>query len=159
MTDPRTSSTESVAESDCWALLRTAEVGRLALAVCGRLEIFPVNFVVDHGSIVFRTGEGTKLAALQVDPQVVFEADGHDDGDDRVGGDAWSVVLRGPARELRRFDDLIEADDLPLHPVHGGPKNRFVRLVPDEITGRRFKRAPEQDWRSPLTGRTRAARE
>ena len=50
-------------ENTCWELLRDAEVGRLAVSIGERPDIFPVNFVVDHGSIVFRTAEGTKLAA------------------------------------------------------------------------------------------------
>ena len=28
----------------------------------GEIEIFPVNFIVDHGSIVFKTAAGTKLS-------------------------------------------------------------------------------------------------
>ena len=28
--------------------------------------------------------------------------------------------------------------DLPLFPWHASPKHRFVRIVPDELTGRRF---------------------
>ena len=46
----------------CWALLRSQEVGRLAVSIADRPEIFPVNYVVDHGTVVFRTAEGTKLA-------------------------------------------------------------------------------------------------
>src|SRR4051794_39359108 len=47
----------------CWALLRAADIGRLAVVVGDRPEIFPVNFVVDHGTVVIRTAPGTKLAA------------------------------------------------------------------------------------------------
>ena len=42
-------------ESACWALLRSAEVGRLAVVVNHRPEIFPINLVVDHATVVFRT--------------------------------------------------------------------------------------------------------
>jgi nitroimidazol reductase NimA-like FMN-containing flavoprotein (pyridoxamine 5'-phosphate oxidase superfamily) len=51
---------------ECWTLLRTADVGRLALVVDDCPEIFPVNFVVDHGTLLFRTAAGSKLAALPV---------------------------------------------------------------------------------------------
>ena len=78
----RTSSTpaevgEPAAQLDareCWAALRTADVGRLALVVDGRPEIFPVNFVVDHGTILFRTATGSKLAAIA--PFVVVSSGG-----------------------------------------------------------------------------------
>jgi len=51
--------TEALAPNECWDLLRTADVGRLAAAVANRPDIFPVNFVVDNASVVFRTAEGT----------------------------------------------------------------------------------------------------
>ena len=54
----------TILESDeSWSLLRSAEVGRLAVSNLDHPDIFPVNYVVDHGTVVFRTAEGTKLAA------------------------------------------------------------------------------------------------
>ena len=38
----------------------------------------PVNFVVEHGNVVFRTAEGTKLAAAVLGTAVAFEVDGYD---------------------------------------------------------------------------------
>jgi hypothetical protein len=38
-------------------LLRSAEVGRLAVSVADHPDIFPINYLVDHGTIVFWTGE------------------------------------------------------------------------------------------------------
>jgi nitroimidazol reductase NimA-like FMN-containing flavoprotein (pyridoxamine 5'-phosphate oxidase superfamily) len=120
---------------ECWALLRTAEVGRLAVAVAARPDIFPINFVVDHGSVVFRTAEGTKLAASVLGIAVAFEVDGYD-GD---AGEAWSVVIKGRAQEIERMHELFDAMDLPLFPWHAAPKHRFVRITPEEVTGRRFR--------------------
>jgi nitroimidazol reductase NimA-like FMN-containing flavoprotein (pyridoxamine 5'-phosphate oxidase superfamily) len=121
-------------ESRCWALLRAADVGRLAVAVREHPDIFPVNFVVDHGTVVFRTAEGTKLAAAVLGRAVAFEVDGYDPS----SGEAWSVVIKGHASEIQRMQELFEADELPLFPWHAAPKPRFVRIEPDEVTGRRF---------------------
>ena len=118
----------------CWPLLREAEVGRLAVAAGDHPDIFPINFVVDHGTVVFRTAEGTKLAAAVLGCSVAFEIDGYEP----ASGEAWSVVLKGRATEIERMHDLFEALELPLFPWHAGPKHRFVRIVPDTITGRRF---------------------
>ena len=53
----------TILDSDaCWSMLQQAEVGRLAVSLDGDLEIFPVNFVVDNRTVVFRTAAGTKLA-------------------------------------------------------------------------------------------------
>ena len=118
----------------CWALLRSQEVGRLAVSIADRPEIFPINFVVDHGTVVFRTAEGTKLAGAVLGTAVAFEVDGYDEGN----GEAWSVVIKGRAMEIQKLHDLFEAADLPLFPWHAAPKHRFVRITPDETTGRRF---------------------
>jgi nitroimidazol reductase NimA-like FMN-containing flavoprotein (pyridoxamine 5'-phosphate oxidase superfamily) len=148
--------------AECWGLLRTAQVGRLAVTVAGRPEIFPVNYVVDHGTVVFRTAEGTKLAALAVAPVVAFEADGRYPAEPGAPGEpdqAWSVVVKGGIREIDRLDELVASAELPLHPWHAGPKGRFVRVVPDEVTGRRFPVADTAAWEHPLSGSRRTAAE
>lgn len=126
-------------ESACWDLLRDAEqrgggVGRIAVAIMNHPDIFPVNYVVDHGSVVFRTAEGTKLAAAVLGTGVAFEVDGYDPD----SGDAWSVVIKGHAEEIEQILGRFDAADLPLFPWHASPKNRFVRVVPELVTGRRF---------------------
>lgn len=118
----------------CWDLLAAAPVGRLAVSIAGHPDIFPVNHVVDRRSVVFRTAEGTKLAASVLGLSVAFEADGWSPTD----GDVWSVVLRGAATEIEALDDLMATDDLALYPWSASVKHRVVRITPTEITGRRF---------------------
>ena len=119
-------------EHECWMLLRSTEVGRLAVSGGDGPDIFPVNFVVDHATIVFRTAEGTKLAASVLGESVAFEIDGESDGE------AWSVVVKGTAVEIERMYELFDAVELPLYPWHAAPKHRYVRIVPELVTGRRF---------------------
>jgi uncharacterized protein len=127
-------------EHECWELLRSVDVGRLAIAITNHPDIFPVNYVVDREAIVFRTAEGTKLAAAVLGTSVAFEADGQVGEPD--GADAWSVVVKGHAIEIENMYDLFDAAELPLYPWHTAPKHRFVRIVPVEVTGRRFRIAP-----------------
>jgi uncharacterized protein len=119
---------------ECWDLLRAAQVGRLAVAIMNQPDIFPVNHIVDHGTLVFRTAEGTKLAAAVLGTAVAYEVDGYD----AAKGEAWSVVVKGRAVEIQRIHELLAATDLPLFPWQVGPKARFVRIEPDSVTGRRF---------------------
>ena len=128
----------------CWALLRSQEVGRLAVSIADRPEIFPINFVVDHGTVVFRTAEGTKLAGAVQGDAVAFEADGYE----RDTGEAWSVVVKGHAEEIGLAHDLFDTVGLPLFPWHAAPKQRFVRIVPDEVSGRRFHVVDREAWRT-----------
>lgn len=116
-----------------WARLREAPIGRLAVCVDGRPEIFPLNHVVDHASLVFRTASGTKTDALP-NAAVAYEADGEDLAD----GAVWSVVIHGIAREITGLHDSLEAGDLPLLPWHGGSKPRIFRIEPETLTGRSF---------------------
>jgi uncharacterized protein len=124
---------EILTVAQCWSQLRDGFVGRLAVQHEGRPDIFPVNYVVDRGSLVFRTGSGT-LFATSAGADVAFEVDGYD----AVDATAWSVVVRGTARELRDLDDTLDALRLPLFPWHEGPKPRIVRIEPDSVSGRRF---------------------
>jgi uncharacterized protein len=121
-------------ESACWALLRGVEVGRLAIVVNHRPEIFPITFVVDHATVVFRSAAGTKLE-WGAGRDVAFEVDGYEPD----AGEAWSVVVKGLAREVKQMYEALEALELPLYPWHAGSKPRIVRIEPDAITGRRFR--------------------
>jgi nitroimidazol reductase NimA-like FMN-containing flavoprotein (pyridoxamine 5'-phosphate oxidase superfamily) len=127
---------------ECWELLRTQDVGRLGIAIANKPDIFPVNFVVDHGTVVFRTAEGTKFAAAVLGEAVAFECDGYD----AEAGEAWSVVLKGTAREVENMYEMFDALDLPLFPWHGAPKHQFVRIEPTDVTGRRFHIVDKATW-------------
>jgi uncharacterized protein len=131
--------------SECLDLLRGDTVGRLAVSIREHPDIFPINYVVDHGCVVFRTAEGTKLAGAVLGRGVAFEADGVDE----AAGEAWSVVVKGRAVELEGMYDVIDALDLPLFPWNAAPKHRFVRIEPVEITGRRFHIVDSSRWTDP----------
>src|SRR4051795_12799391 len=95
---------EELPEDVCWSLLRTTSIGRLAVWVDDHPDIFPLNYAVDHGTLVFRSRAGTKVSAALSDAQVALEADGYDAGT----AEAWSVVIRGNAEEIRGGPDLID---------------------------------------------------
>lgn len=139
-------------QHECWELLRGEEVGRLAVSITNHPDIFPINYVVDHGSLVFRTAEGTKLAAAVLGNAVAFEIDGYD----ADAGEAWSVVVKGRAHEIEAMQQVFDALDLPLFPWHASPKHRFVRIEADDVSGRRFSIAEHPDaatWAPAATTR------
>ena len=51
-------------EHECWEHLTSHQLGRLVTHVGDVLDIFPVNYVLDGRSLVFRTAEGSKLLEL-----------------------------------------------------------------------------------------------
>jgi nitroimidazol reductase NimA-like FMN-containing flavoprotein (pyridoxamine 5'-phosphate oxidase superfamily) len=139
----------------CLELLRSHEVGRLAVSITDLPDIFPINYVLDRGTVVFRTAEGTKLAAAIFGRGVAFEIDGYD----AEAGDAWSVVVKGYAVEIEHLQQYFDALDLPLFPWHAGPKHRFVRIEPVVITGRRFHVVGHEAWGGDQPDPHRAAAE
>ncbi|WP_120522121.1 pyridoxamine 5'-phosphate oxidase family protein [Arthrobacter celericrescens] len=152
---PPVSGVEVLSPEQCWDLLRGVSVGRLAVWVDDHPDIFPVNYKVDHGTLVFRTAEGTKLhAALEGGP-VALEADGVD----ADSGIAWSVVVKGGAAGVTLTQELLDTVGLLLFPWQAGRKDAFVRIVPTSVTGRRFKVTPPLTWWSPLDDATRASLE
>ncbi len=126
--------TETLDAHTCLEYLRSTPFGRLAVVFGGKPQIFPVNHVVDHGGIAFRTAAGTKLAGA-AEQDVAYEIDGHD----LQEGKAWSVVVHGVARESKAIDEVVDALALPLFPwAPGVPKPHVMRIEPEEISGRRF---------------------
>jgi nitroimidazol reductase NimA-like FMN-containing flavoprotein (pyridoxamine 5'-phosphate oxidase superfamily) len=140
---------------ECWELLRTVSVGRLAVLVDGHPDIFPINYTVDGGTVVFRTGHGTKLAGASGGAPVALEADGVD----AVSGLAWSVVLKGPAKEIKGTEGVLDTAALFLFPWQAGKKDTFIRVSPDSLTGRRFKVTAPMTWWTQLSGATKASPE
>ena len=125
---------EDLPTSTCWALLRTVPIGRIALPGQADIEIFPVNFLVDGSSIVFRTAPGTKRTLIGEGARCSFEADFVDVGEQLV----WSVVLKGPVRPVVGHEAIIATFDMEVPTWQAGPKPTYIRLKPQVVTGRRF---------------------
>ncbi|RBP62898.1 nitroimidazol reductase NimA-like FMN-containing flavoprotein (pyridoxamine 5'-phosphate oxidase superfamily) [Brevibacterium sanguinis] len=140
---------------DCWNCLRSTDIGCLAVVIDDGPDIFPINYAVDHSAIVFRSGEGTKVDAVLENPRVAFEVDGFDPENDT----AWSVVLKGRAAPIKDTDELLDTVSLDISPWQAGPKNRFIRIVAEVVTGRRFRVADSMLWDSSLNTANRAPKE
>ena len=147
---------QNLEHHECWAMLRTVSVGRLAVLADGRPDIFPVNYTVDGGTLVFRTAQGTKLsAATGGEAAVAVEADGVDPDT----GLAWSVVVKGTAALVKSTEEVLETSRLYLFPWQAGRKDAFVRITPDSVTGRRFKVTDPMTWWTQINGSAKASQE
>jgi nitroimidazol reductase NimA-like FMN-containing flavoprotein (pyridoxamine 5'-phosphate oxidase superfamily) len=117
---------------ECWRRLANAPIGRLAVMVDSAPEIYPVNFTVDDGSVVFRTDPGSKLRGLDRSPSVAFQVDGIDP-QSRTG---WSVLLKGRAEPITSGEDVRRLMGLHLDLWAPGTKSRWIRIRPGVVTGR-----------------------
>ena len=137
----------------CWALLDSEVVGRVALIVDGHPEVFPVNFVLHRRSIVFRTAGGTKLWGAITAKPVAFEIDGYDAHEET----AWSVMARGEAELVEDQAEKDAVDALLLEPWQPGEKSFYVRVPPRALTGRRFKVTQPDVWKTRLADPRRSS--
>jgi nitroimidazol reductase NimA-like FMN-containing flavoprotein (pyridoxamine 5'-phosphate oxidase superfamily) len=125
---------QELTKSECFELLASQHLGRVAVVDDRGPVALPVNFVFDRYMVVFRTEEGTKLDAASRSARVAFEVDGTDAAT-RTG---WSVVVRGEAVEVTDPAELARLRRLPLYPWAPGAKSRYVRILPALVTGRRI---------------------
>lgn len=122
---------EELSPEECWSLLEDEEFGRLAYRLVDEVHLVPINYVVDSGTLLFRTASGNKLLAAALHSDVAFEIDWHDD----VA--AWSVVVRGEMHRLQE-DEQHRVDGLAHQPWIPTLKYDVVELRPTSVTGRRF---------------------
>jgi uncharacterized protein len=132
--DPRTG-LDIIERDECFELLASRDVGRLAVVVGSQPIVLPVNYYVADDQIVFRTDAGTKLEAATRSP-VALEIDEVD----LATHTGWSVLVQGRGEEITEFHDrhTRELSALPLHPWAEGDKDHWVRIVPTSVTGRRL---------------------
>ena len=124
---------------DCFGLLESVPLGRIAFVERGEVAIFPVKFLVDGQDVAFRAAAGTKLSAAEVGQYIGFEADSFD----AVTGAGWSVVVNGLAEVIDDEAEGARLDALGLPPWGGDAATRvWVRIRPTSITGRRIASAP-----------------
>jgi nitroimidazol reductase NimA-like FMN-containing flavoprotein (pyridoxamine 5'-phosphate oxidase superfamily) len=129
----------ALGRDECLALLRQARVGRLAVVIKGQPHVLPLNYAVDEqGVIVFRTAELTAASKVGF-TAVAFEVDDIDVEHHQ----GWSVAVHGSGHEITTGLD-VESErlrQLPVRPWAPGEHNRWFKIVPAEITGRRLTTA------------------
>ena len=125
---------EILSNDECRRFLESARVGRIAFIDHGEPVILPITMGMWGRSIVFSTGPGSKLSAAIMHQPVAVEIDAWDAEAKR----GWSVLVKGTATTV---DDAQELDDLEKSAVHAWvepeSKKDWVRVLPNEITGRR----------------------
>ncbi|MCW2134425.1 pyridoxamine 5'-phosphate oxidase family protein [Arthrobacter sp. VKM Ac-2550] len=124
-------------EDECWDLLIGTMLGRLAVSVADKPELYPVNFLAHDRRILIRTMQGTKLVSMAINNKVALEADG------RSLHSVWSVVVKGTVRELTTEAEITTAEQLSLRSWTASVKTTYVEITPSRITGRRIALADE----------------
>ncbi|MFC6082975.1 helix-turn-helix domain-containing protein [Sphaerisporangium aureirubrum] len=134
---PRLPETRALPPRECLRLISPGGIGRVAFGgVAGAPAVLPVNYMVRHGAIFFRTAEDGLLDRLlraappDTPAEIGFEVD-HIDEAERGG---WSVLVQGPACRLTPAES---PKDPGVEPWVGGERDVYVRVTPRQVTGRR----------------------
>jgi nitroimidazol reductase NimA-like FMN-containing flavoprotein (pyridoxamine 5'-phosphate oxidase superfamily) len=126
---------ERLVPAECYRLLAARGIGRIAFVTASGLAVLPVNYAATDGTIVIRTGSGS-LIGVHGDGPVSFEADQFD----LELGQGWSVLVRGDAHRVLQPGELRNPrEDCDPRPWPAGEHDLFVRVVPNQITGRRIR--------------------
>ena len=117
----------------CLELLASGQIGRVVYTEAAMPAAHPVNYLLDGEEVVFRTGEGAKLAAASRGVVVGFQAD-EIDVERRSG---WSVLAVGEAYEILDPARLSElADRLPTPWAPRSHRTLCISIPLQRLTGR-----------------------
>lgn len=134
---------EALSTEECLGYLARGGVGRVAFAVGGVAVVLPVDFaVLDGQEIVFLTGSGSKLHAVESGCIMTFEIDHFEDRVEpgQVSGhrSGWSVLATGPARTSTNVELLAKVAQLGVRPATSPAALHMVGIEVRFVTGRRF---------------------
>jgi nitroimidazol reductase NimA-like FMN-containing flavoprotein (pyridoxamine 5'-phosphate oxidase superfamily) len=129
---PAAGQLRDLTRAECFDLLANEHLGRLAVDDDRGPVVFPVNYVLDRHTVVFRTEEGTKLHAASRGSRACFEIDGMD----TTALTGWSVIVRGEVTEVTDAAELARLRDLPLQIWAPGSRSHYLRILPAVVTGR-----------------------
>lgn len=120
--------------SECLRLLAGGAIGRVIFTDRALPSVQPVNYVLDNEEIVFRTANGSKLAAASRNAVVAFQIDQFDPAT-RSG---WSVLGVGEAYEVVDPARLVELADLQPDPWVRDRDAHTLCIPLGILTGRRI---------------------
>lgn len=122
-----------IPRSECLRLLGLARVGRIVYDDAQGPVALPVNFRMDHETVLFRVSPASTMCPLLNRATVSFQVDRLDD----FHQTGWSVLVRGTS-------SYVESEDLPTLPSTRplpwarGFRPVYVRVRPTQISGRRL---------------------
>jgi hypothetical protein len=115
---------------ECWQLLTSRPVGRLAWSGPHGPTVIPVNFAVDGQNVLIRTRAYSEAARECDDTMVAFQVDSFDE----QSHEGWSVLVRGRAHF--EYPSPVSSEDPDVWV--DGPRSLRMRVEATEVTGRRI---------------------
>ncbi|UBU08768.1 helix-turn-helix domain-containing protein [Nonomuraea gerenzanensis] len=130
---------EVLEPEECLRLVAPGGIGRVAFNGSHGPTVLPVNYRLYEGAVVFRTARGgpmdadLRTGAEGVDIMIAFQVDRIDEAQ-RAG---WSVLIQGAAHHVPE-DEVAKVSGAGVTPWAGGERHLYIRIVPQQVTGRRI---------------------
>ena len=118
-------------KAECLELLAAHTVGRVAYCDDLGPVVLPVNYALDHDTVLIQISPHSTLATHLRSARASFEIDDFDD----YNQSGWSVLVRGNAAYVETAD--LPDDDRPVAWAEG-QRTLHVRITPHDISGRRL---------------------
>ncbi|MEP6665722.1 MAG: pyridoxamine 5'-phosphate oxidase family protein [Nocardioidaceae bacterium] len=125
---------QELTQAECFELIGAKSVGRIAFSGDHGPVVLPVNYVLDSGTVLFRTSPYTTIATALRDTPAAFEVD---DVDDFLQS-GWSVLVQGHAAYVDDDAELPSERFNRPEPWVDGARTLYIRVTPQTITGRRI---------------------
>lgn len=125
---------EPIGREECLRLLDAHGVGRISASVRSRPVIYPVNYAMADDSIIFLTRPGGDLDGATEGAVVAFEIDSAN----FAYHEGWSVLVVGRSAHVSDPSALERARGLSLMAWAGEERTVMVRIVLDQVSGRRI---------------------
>jgi hypothetical protein len=117
---------------ECLELLAAHQVGRVAYCDDAGPVVLPVNYALDHDTVLIQIAPHSSLARHLRATPASFQIDEYDE----YTQSGWSVLVRGDAAYVDSDD--LPPDDRRPHTWAEGQRTLHVRITPREIAGRRL---------------------
>ncbi|WP_061298298.1 pyridoxamine 5'-phosphate oxidase family protein [Herbidospora cretacea] len=130
---------EELDEKECLRLIEQGGIGRVAFGEATGLTVFPVNYRLIDGQVVFRIRKGGTMdqgissGIDDLEVKIAFQVD-HIDERNR---DGWTVLIQGPAHHVSGSELSAGAD---VDSWAGSDRDHYIRIAPQRVTGRKINR-------------------
>jgi nitroimidazol reductase NimA-like FMN-containing flavoprotein (pyridoxamine 5'-phosphate oxidase superfamily) len=137
--DPGSDGVRALTTEECYRLLATAQLGRLALSHKALPFVLPVSSLLHDRRIVIQTTGGPILQAARFAPVVAFEADDIEP----CTYSGWSVVVTGQMRVVTDSAARRTYENSLGFPTITNKHRHFLTVTPRLVTG--LQRLPMTD--------------
>jgi uncharacterized protein len=137
--DPGSDGVRALTTEECYRLLATARLGRLALSHKALPFVLPVSSLLQDRRIVIQTTGGPVLEAARSAPVVAFQADDIEP----CSYAGWSVVVTGQMRVVTDSAARRTYENSRAFPTITAQHRHFLTVTPRLVTG--LRRLPMTD--------------